>query len=517
MTTATKEKKGSGKAAKLSTIEGQFQAARRCGTPILAIATPDAFASQARLKQSVKDKDSSAPIFSWDLSNGLLGINEAGKVAIKSLDATEVEMTAQNPTGALVLAAKLPGGSVLFFHLANRLVGEPPVLQAIANLRDVFKQDKRTLVLLSVGMTLPPEIAGDIIAIDEPLPNREQLEAIIRELHTAGEIQQPSAENMTRAVDAVMGLPAFQAEQCAAMCLSRKGLDIEALWERKRKQVEQTPGLSISREGIKFADLGGLSEVKSYMLEILNGNDPPNAIVFLDEIEKVVAGSRGDTSGVSQDQLQQLLTHMQDENAVGVIFNGHPGTGKSAAAKAAGNEAGIPTIKLDLGGTKNELVGGSEARLRTALKVIKSVSNGRALWIATSNGLDEIKPELLARFKLGIIFFDLPDAEERGVIWNVHRTKYGIDPQDAAPPSENWVGREIEACCEIAYRTNKPLATAAVRIVPSAQNNPTGIQRLQSRADGRWLAAGKPGVYRMPGKEPVEVADSSGPRSLSLE
>ena len=53
MTTATKEKKDSKAssgtpAANLGTIEGQFQAARRCGTPLLSISTPDAFASQAR-------------------------------------------------------------------------------------------------------------------------------------------------------------------------------------------------------------------------------------------------------------------------------------------------------------------------------------------------------------------------------------------------------------------------------------------------------------------------------------
>ncbi len=514
--TATKAaEKKTGK-ANLETIEAQFQAARRCGTPLVSIATPDAFATQSRLAAAVETKEDAA-LFTWDLSNGLLGFNDRGKAAIKALPSEEVDATPQNPTAALVLALKLPPRSVLFFHLANRLVNEPPVLQAIANLRDHFKQDKRSVVLLSIGMSLPAEIAGDVISLDEPLPNREQLGGIIKALHVAAKIAVPTADDMVKAVDAVMGLPAFQAEQCAAMCMTKAGLDIEALWERKRKQVEQTPGLSISREGIKFADLGGLAVVKEYLLEILNGNDRPNAIVFLDEIEKAVAGSRGDTSGVSQDQLQQLLTHMQDENAAGVILCGHPGTGKSAAAKAAGNEAGIPTIKLDLGGTKNELVGGSESRLRTALKTIKSVSNGRALWIATSNGLDEIKPELLARFKLGIIFFDLPDAEERATIWKVHRAKYGISPENEVPESDKWVGREIEACCEIAYRTNKPLATAATRVIPSAISNPASIERLQQRADGKWLAAARPGVYRMPSKRVELQPVASGERSLSLD
>lgn len=520
-TKATVENSKAGEA--LGALEAQFLAARRCSTPILAVSTPDAYATQKSLGHAADSKTPGAtPLLSWDLCNGLRAMpgSEAGKAALASLPGEEVEATMQNPVLMLAIAHKLPKKAVLFFHLANRVVAgsdADAVLQGIANLRDVFKQDMRTLVLLAVGITLPPEIAGDVITLDEPLPDRAKLAEILTAMHTHAEVAIPSPENLEKAIDAVMGLPAFQAEQCAAMCLKKSGLNIDQLWERKRKQVEQTPGLAINRDGIKFDSLGGLHEVKAYVKEILEGNDRPNAIVFVDELEKVMAGSRGDTSGVSQDQLQQLLTFMQDENAIGIIFVGHPGTGKSAMAKAAGNEAGIPTIKLDLGAAKGSLVGQSEATLRAALKTIKSVSNGRALWIATSNGLDEIKPELLARFRLGTVFFDLPDAEERGTIWAVHRAKYGIADNDATPDSAGWVGREIEACCEIAYRTNKPLSAAAKRIVPGSKSNPAGIERLQERANNKWLAAAKPGVYLKPSAAAAAEPAASGPRKMDLE
>src|SRR2546422_6001578 len=53
----------------------------------------------------------------------------------------------------------------------------------------------------------------------------------------------------SQSVDALIGLAAFPAEQVLAMSLSKNGLDLDWLWERKCQAVEQTPGLTIWRGG----------------------------------------------------------------------------------------------------------------------------------------------------------------------------------------------------------------------------------------------------------------------------
>ena len=70
-----------------------------------------------------------------------------------------------------------------------------------------------------------------------------------------------------------------------------------------------------------------------------------------------MAGAGTDTSGTSTDQLGVLLTEIQEKKYNGAMFVGVPGAAKSACAKAIGNEMGIITIKLDLGGMKHSLVG----------------------------------------------------------------------------------------------------------------------------------------------------------------
>jgi hypothetical protein len=47
------------------------------------------------------------------------------------------------------------------------------------------------------------------------------------------------------------------------MSLSKKGLDLEQLWERKRQVIEQVPGLSVWRGGETFDDIGGCENIKT--------------------------------------------------------------------------------------------------------------------------------------------------------------------------------------------------------------------------------------------------------------
>src|SRR5437867_12433664 len=108
----------------------------------------------------------------------------------------------------------------------------------------------------------------------------------------------------------------------------------------------------------------------------MHGNQPPRVVVFVDEIEKALAGSGTDLSGVKTEMAGTLLTWMQDHEAEGTIFLGPPGAAKSAVSKATGNTAGVPTIAFDLSAMQDSLVGASGDRLRAALQAVYAVSPG---------------------------------------------------------------------------------------------------------------------------------------------
>ena len=171
-----------------------------------------------------------------------------------------------------------------------------------------------------------------------------------------------------------------------------------------------------------------------------------------------------------------------------------PGAAKSAVAKATGNTAGIPTIAFDLGAMQSSLVGGSGERLRSALKVVDAVSQGRALFIATCNSIASLPPELRRRFTLGTFFFDLPSADEREAIWRIYEKKYSVSGE--RPDDEGWTGAEIKECCRKAGRLRLPLVRAAQYTVPISKSAAEQIKSLRQQASGKFISASSTGVYR---------------------
>ena len=475
----------------------QFRAARRASTPLFALSTPDPAASAARL---VNASAAETPILAWDCVRGSYALNEAGRAiegALKSGD----PFAQYDLLAVLKNAARLPAKSVLLIHNAHRFLASPPVIQAVWNLRDVFKADFRALILVGPSVGLPAELRHDVLILDEPLPDEAQLRSIIQTAFDGAEMPTPDAEVLASALDATCGLAAFAAEQVVAMSVTRDGIDLDALWERKNALIDATPGLRVYRGSERFSDLGGVETAKEFLRRVLGGKNAPRAIVWMDEIEKQFAGlggqnTAGDSSGTTQDQLNCLLQEMQQKNSRGFLFVGPPGAAKSALAKAAGNEAGIPTIGLDLGGLKGSLVGESEAKMREALKVIDTVSQGRALFIATCNGIASLPPELRRRFKRGTFFFDLPTPGERDAIWNLHLERTGLPDRLPNFNDEGWTGAEIETCCELADELGLSLAEAARYVVPVAVSAGEQIEALRQSASGKYLSASREGIYR---------------------
>lgn len=501
-----------------SELQSRIRYARNRCVPIIAIETADCAEA---LREIVADANGGAPVVRWDVASGTTGANEAGVplAVVMGHGNYSEDLTAGSTEGlGRLLAAAASSVSQgtrwsLCILNAHRFVGDVVVMQAIANLRDACKTYGCTIFLLGCAFRLPPELSGDVLIIDQHLPDAKRLGEIAEQCASdAGQ----KIDNIGSVVDSVTGLAAFAAEQSVALAMTKSGIDISAAWERKRKQVEQTPGLSIWRGGEKFNDIGGVENAKAFVGRILSGESKPKGIVFIDEIEKAMAGARGDTSGVSQDMLGVVLSHMQDTNAAGMIFLGIAGSSKSMMAKAAGNEAGVPTIKIDMGAMKGSLVGESEGRIRQALQVVSAVTGGSSLWIATSNSISDLPPELRRRFTLGTFFFDLPDDAERRVIWDIWHGKIRGGKADQiksrVAASKGWTGAEIRQCLEVEWRCGISFDDAKTYVVPISVSAKQQIDSLRQSASGRFLSANKPGIYRCQS----ETTTASG-RTINLK
>lgn len=474
---------------------------RRAGVPLVALECADPAEVIRLIKNEIENNGRTPALLAWDCVRGLCAANESGEPVAADLNGGQpAEIATGNPVECLRVLPRLPEGAVVVMLGMAQIMAEPsqglPARQALWNLRDVLKSTGACVVLtLPLGTKLPAELSNDVATATVPLPGEPSLIRTVLALHQDAGLPEPDQDARAKAADALAGLSGFAAEQAVALSLSKAGMDVPKLWERKRRTIEQTPGLSVWRGSETFSDLGGCENAKRFFGSLIRGRRSPRCVVFIDEIEKAMAGAAGDTSGTSQGMLGALLTFMQDRAATGAIFIGPPGAAKSALAKAVGAEAGIPTIAFDLAGMKGSLVGESEGRIRAALQVVEAVGQGRALFIATCNSIGALPPELRRRFTLGTFFFDLPSGEERRAIWSIWQSKYKIEDQPL-PDDEGWTGAEIRQACDIADRLGLPLVEAGRYVVPVARSAAEQIENLRKQASGRYLSAGAPGLYK---------------------
>jgi len=502
----------------------QFRAARRVSTPLICIRTFDPKSTVKSIVQPLNGKLERTPILIWDAVQGLSAQNKtpASVAAYKHVLAgkphLDIEELAQLQTRNLhvvlsALAADPKANTIIFIANAHMQWQnqDPNVIQGIWNLRDNFKGNACTLVLLTTpGATLPPELTNDVLLLDEPLPTAKQLEETVASIfRDAGAPASLTPEISEKAVAALIGIPAFPAEQATAMSLNiivdekdktkvtGATLDINQLWDRKRREINNSPGLTVYEGKERLADIGGCEGVKEFMSAFMRGKKAPSVILWYDEVEKAYAGHGTDSSGTKTEMLGSQLTWHQEKNIIGALYFGIPGVSKSLLAKALGNEFDIPTIGFDLAAMQAGHVGESNANLRTSQKTVEATAGGgQILAIATSNNLAALPVELLRRFDLATFFFDIPATrKERDEIWAIHRTRLGLTSKEPNPSDEGWTGSDIKNCCEKADMLKWTLAKAANYVVPITKSDGKRIQSIRAEANNRYLSAANGGVY----------------------
>lgn len=242
-----------------------------------------------------------------------------------------------------------------------------------------------------------------------------------------------------------------------------------------------------------------------------------------------------------KDFCTKALTPGRPVKPKGILLLGVPGTGKSAFAKALGNETNRPTLTLDVGSLFGALVGQTEERIRQALKIADAMApcvlfvdeiekalsgvggqgdsgvsarlfgtlltwlndhTSDVFFIGTCNDISKLPPEFsrAERFD-GIFFIDLPNREERIRIWQQYAKQYLPDPgpglpeYEECPDSDNWTGAEIKACCRLSALLGVMLAQASENVVPVAVTAADKVTALRKWASGRCLSAAQSGIY----------------------
>jgi hypothetical protein len=320
-----------------------------------------------------------------------------------------------------------------------------------SKLRDAAKQfstNDGAIIITGQNLNIP-DILKPISAIFRPPePDieeyRELLYHILRDLRNRVNIKiEMTGEDIDRLIYNLKGLTILEAEKILTKALiedSRLGPeDITKVIEAKKDIVEREGVLEyypVERSMADIADLSGLKKWLAKRRELIT--NPVRAREF----------------GLSFPK--------------GILLLGVPGCGKSLCAKAIAMEWNLPLLKLDPANLYNKYMGESEKNFKRAMvtseklapvvlwidEIEKAFSSsesnedggvsmrifgsfltwlqdrkGDVFIVATANEIDRLPPEFLRKGRFDEIFFvDLPNAESRKAIFEIHLRKRGQDP-----------------------------------------------------------------------------------------
>lgn len=478
--------------------------ASKRGVPLVALATND---QHGAVRQMVQANGVPCQL-SWDCNDGFAGLNKDSVLIAKEMTAPAdappgFEMLSQgDPTVGedpnwqmffRILREKLPTQARVYLHNGNRWLGKSQFIAGIQKFRDHAQSRQQQLVLLGPDFELPPDLAPDIVVYDDPLPTESEIADKVRSVYSAVGLEEHANANVGMCTDYCRGMSLFQAVQNMALSITKQGMDFKALAERLAATIKNVRGLELYLPTLKFSDVGGLSEVKRFFTRVFTHNDDVDLVLWIDEIEKSGLAHADDTSGVSADQLGQVLQFAADNKCIGVSLVGTPGTGKSEICKALAGEFGVKVLRADLGATMSKYVGESQGYLRAMLRTAKAMGR-RIMLVVTANDVQRLDDALVSRIAFSF-FFDLLAEEDLLPIWQVQVNRYKLDNSNI-PRCQGWSGRDIMNCCDAAAMMGLDLTEAAELIVPESVRSANKIEDRRRRADGRLLDASRPGFYR---------------------
>jgi len=342
---------------------------------------------------------------------------------------------------------------------AQRVLADPLAVRRIRDLLPLFAERRQTLVLVGPVVELPLELLREVGRVSLPLPGAGELQALFLKVAEQARLAPGADDALAAAVRAALGLTSSEAIRVfRRACRSAGGLNqaaVEDIVREKRRALRRTPALSFHEDDAGMAQVGGLSELKRWLVE-----------------RQRAFGDEARAFGLPEPR--------------GLLLLGVQGCGKSLCAKAVAREWQLPLLRLDVAALFAGGIQSPEASLREAVQVAESLAPA-VLWIdeiekgfraadadaaasrvfgsfltwlsekrvpvfvvATANDVAGLPPELLRRGRFDELFFvDLPSASERAEILAIHLRRRGRDPShyrldELAQASERLTGAELE-------------------------------------------------------------------------
>jgi len=430
----------------------------------------------------------------------------------------------RDPVQALANMESMTVEAVFILKDFHRHMDDPVVVRRLRDVGQKFSANRRTVIITSPELSVPPELTKLVEYFDLPLPDRERLHEIVHDTYTRLAKSYTLKLQLDDAgVDAMAanlrGLSEEEAERAISQALvTRYALCPESVTdvlEAKKQLLRHSGMLEFVEASDNMASIGGLENLKHWLQQ---------------------------RRGAWEDSAREFGL----EPPHGVIILGVQGCGKSLCARAVAGEWKLPLVKFDTSAVYDKYIGETEKRIRKVFQVAEGLAPC-VLWIdelekvfagsgpdsasadagvssrllasflswmqdrkapvfvaATCNNVTVLPPELIRKGRFDELFFvDLPNQAERKQVFSIQlarrkRNPAEFDLEKVAAAAHGYSGAEIDAAVQgalyAAYSEKKPLSTqllldALSQTVPLSTTRAEEIEGLREWARTRAVPA----------------------------
>lgn len=400
-------------------------------------------------------------LFEWSITDGFRRL-------MGPKDAPRQEQRTREPLAVLNEIMQSDAAAIYVLKDFHGYLETPEIVRQLRDLAVSLRRSKKTLILLSPIVKLPPELEKAVTFVDLPLPTYGELKDLFdaaigdsRSRRFQVNLTEADKEAMAKAAQ---GLTLSEAESAFAHAIVRDGVldagDIQSVVSEKKQIIRKSGVLDYYDPSESIGSVGGMDLLKEWLAKRVKA--------FSEEARQY---------GLPQPR--------------GILLMGVQGCGKSLLAKAIAASWQLPLLRMDMSMIFQGFIGSSEQNMRRALGVAESIAPA-VLWIdeiekglsgmessgatdggttarvmgifltwlqekaspvfvvATANQVEGLPPELLRKGRFDETFFvDLPRREEREEILRIHLGKLKRDPRkfDLAALSQatsGFSGAEME-------------------------------------------------------------------------
>ncbi|NET49797.1 MAG: AAA family ATPase, partial [Merismopedia sp. SIO2A8] len=243
------------------TIVEQLDLMLRARYPLIYIVGAEEEPIQLVLELTAQKPTTSPRLLrSWDLVRGW-DDNGADKGTVIAALNRVAKAPADQP-GMFVLKDLHP---VLKFPLQPANV---PVVREIKNLAMELKRSRKTLILTSYALEIPPEFIEEMTVIDFPLPDADEINYLISQLVLPDRLKL-SPLSREQLVKACQGLSRARIQRVLAKAIATKQhineQDIDGVLDAKRQAIRQTGILEFCDAQESLKNVGGLEHLKQWV------------------------------------------------------------------------------------------------------------------------------------------------------------------------------------------------------------------------------------------------------------